>query len=150
MNDNGKPKAPVEVKIQDVIALTARLAQLLAEEVDLLGDMKVSKIEALQQEKLFLVGALDVQRRMLDKHPHLLDAIPSQEKLHLKEVVEVFNRILKENHRKLLLAKEVNHKIVQAITDVVRQSTRSRVYNGKGSTPAGAFGTLSVTLNRMI
>ena len=42
-----------EFRIQDVVMLTARLAQLLAEEVDLLGDMKVKKIEALQQEKIY-------------------------------------------------------------------------------------------------
>jgi predicted nucleotidyltransferase len=47
-------KITPELKIQDVITLTARLAQLLAEEVDLLGEMKVQKIEALQKEKLFM------------------------------------------------------------------------------------------------
>ncbi len=138
------------IKVQDVITLTARLAQLLAEEVDLLSEMKVSKIEALQQEKLFLVNALDAQRRLLDKHPHLLEAIPSQDKQDLREVVEVFNDILEENHRKLLLAKEVNHKIVEAITAVVREQTASKVYDGKGYAGAAPFETLSVTLNKTI
>ena len=138
------------IKIQDIITLTARLAQLLAEEVDLLTDMKVHKIEALQQEKLFLVSALDAQRKMVDKHPHLLETIPSQDKHDLQEVVNVFNDILEENHRKLLLAKEINHRIVKAITAVVKQNSLSRVYDGKGVTGCAPYDTLSVTLNKKI
>lgn len=139
-----------EIKVQDIISLTARLAQLLAEEVDLLGEMKVSKIEALQQEKIFLTNALAAQRKLLDKHPHLVDTIPSQDKHDLEEVVNVFNNILEENHRKLLLAKEINHKIVQAITSVVKENTLSRVYDGRGTTNAAPFATLSVTLNKQV
>lgn len=146
------PQAPAtpKIKIQDVITLTARLAQLLAEEVDLLNEMKVSKIEALQQEKLFLTNALDAQRKLVQKHPHLLESIPSQDKQDLKEVVDVFNHILEENHKKLQMAKEVNHRIVQAITTVVKQSTLSRVYDGKGTTGAAPYETLSVTLNKKV
>ena len=139
-----------ELKIKDVITLTARLAQLLAEEVDMLGDLKVAKIEALQQEKLFLVNALDAQRKILDKHPNLVETIPSQDKKDLEEVVKVFNNILEENHTKLLIAREVNHKIVQAITDVVKQKSMSRVYDGRGVTGVAPFETLSVTLNKHI
>lgn len=138
------------LKIQDVITLTARLAQLLAEEVDLLGDMKVSQIEALQQEKLFLVSALEAQRKLVDRHPHLLETIPSQDKKDLEEVVEVFNNILEENHRKLLMAKEVNHKIVEAITAVVKENSQSHVYGMKGTANNVPFETLSVTLNKTI
>ncbi len=126
------------------------MAQLLAEEVDLLGEMKVAKIEALQQEKLWLVGALDAQRKLIDKHPHLAETIPSQDRRDLEEVVEVFNNILEENHRKLLIAKEVNHRIVQAITTVVKQNTLSRVYDGKGFTGSAPYETLSVTLNKRV
>jgi hypothetical protein len=143
----GEVKRDVDVKA--IITVTARLAQLLAEEVDLLSEMKVSKIEALQQEKLFLVGALDAQRKLIDKHPELTESIPSQDKKDLQEVVEVFNNILEENHRKLLLAKEINHKVVQAITSVVKESTQSQAYDGQGLTGA-AYDTLSVTLNQTI
>jgi hypothetical protein len=142
-------KAP-QIQVQDVITLTARLAQLLAEEVDLLTEMKVSKIEALQQEKLFLTSALEAQRKLLEKHPHLTETIPSRDKEDLQRVVEVFNDILEENHHKLLLAREVNHKIVEAITDVVKQSTRSNVYDGRGNSGFSPYESLSVTLNKRI
>lgn len=141
---------PPQIKVQDVITLTARLAQLLAEEVDLLGDMKVSKIEALQQEKIFLTNALQAHRKLIDKHPHLIDTIPSRDKKDLEDVVEVFNNILEENHRKLLLAKEVNHKIVQAITNVVKDVNRRKSYDDRGVSGVAPFETFSVTLNQTI
>jgi len=150
MATEAKKPEPPKLKVQNIITLTARLAQLLAEEVDLLSVMQVAKIKSLQQEKLFLVNALDAQRKLIDKHPNLLETIPSQDKHDLKEVVEVFNNILAENHRKLLLAKEVNHRIVQAITDVVMKNTRRMAYNGKGKTGAAPYETLSVTLNERI
>lgn len=138
------------VQTQDVVTLTARLAQLLAEEVDMLSEMKISKIEALQQEKLFLTSALEAQRKQLEKHPGLSESIPSQDRSDMQAVFDVFNDILAENHRKLLLAKEVNHKIVQAITNVVKQSTQSSAYNNLGNTGAAPYETLSVTLNKHI
>ena len=144
------PASQPKLNVQDVITLTARLAQLLAEEVDMLGEMKVSKIESLQQEKIFLVNALDAQRKLIEKTPHLLETIPSQDKTDLQEVVAVFNDILEENHRKLLMAKEVNHKIVQTITQVVKENTASRAYDDKGYNGSAPFETLSVTLNKTV
>ncbi len=138
------------LKMQDVITLTARLAQLLAEEVDLLGDMKIKKIEALQQEKIFITNALEAQRKLIERHPYMLGSIPSRDKADLESVAAVFEDILEENHRKLLMAKEINHKVVQAITDVVKETTQSRTYNGSGYAGIAAFNTLSVTLNKTI
>jgi len=145
-----KPIAQTKIKMKDVITLTARLAQVLAEEVDLLSAMKVPKIEALQREKIFLTNALETQRRLIDKHPNLVETIPSQDKEDMKKVVDVFNNILEENHRRLLVAKEINHKIVQAITDVVKKSTLSRVYDVHGLTGPAPYETLSVTLNKRV
>ena len=145
-------EAPKEqaLRVQDVVTLTARLAQILAEEVDLLGEMKVSKIADLQKEKLFLISALEAQKKLLDKKPHLAETIPSQDKQDLKEVMDVFNDILEENHHKLKVAKKVNEKIVQAITSVVRDSTKSASYSGKGTNGSAPFQTLSITLNETI
>ena len=149
---NQQPRTPFqpELKIQDVITLTARLAQLLAEEVDLLGTMKLKQVEKLQHEKIFITNALEAQRKLLDKHPGLMDTIPSQDKADLQSVVDVFNNILKENHRKLLLAKEVNHKIVSAIKEVVRDHTTSKTYSGDGMTHFASYETISVTLDSKV
>jgi hypothetical protein len=139
-----------KINIQDVITLTARLAQVMAEEVDLLDAMKVSKIEALQQEKLFLANALEAQKKLVDKHPNFSETIPSQDKKDLQEVVDIFNTILEENHRKLRIAKEINHQMVRAITDVVKENTQSRAYDHQGINGPAPFETLSITLDKRI
>lgn len=139
-----------ELRIQDVITLTARLAQLLAEEADYLGLLKLKEVEKLQHEKIFITNALEAQRRLIDKHPGLVDTIPSQDKHELQKVVDVFNNILAENHRKLLLAKEVNHKIVGAIKEVVRDHTANKTYNGNGATHYATYQTMSVTLDNRV
>jgi len=149
MNTHTQTLEP-KINIPDVITLTARLAQIMAEEVDLLAAMKVAKIEALQKEKLFLINALESQRKLVNKHPGFSESIPSQDRNDLQEVVNIFDTILEENHRKLLAAKEVNHKIVQAITAVVKDNTRSRAYDSDATQGIAPFETLSVTLNKTI
>ena len=124
--------------------------KLLAQEVDLLNEMKVSKIETLQHEKIFLTNALDAQRKFLEQNPHIKERITPQEKTDMEKISVVFRSVLEENHKKLLLAKEVNFQVVRAIRDVVKENTQSRTYNGSGYTGAAAFSTLSVTLNKMI
>jgi hypothetical protein len=90
---------------------------------------------------------LEAQKKLLARHPHLRETIPAQDNEDLKRVVEVFNNILAENHRKLLLAKEVNHKIVSAIKEVVRDHTTSKTYGDDGMTHYAPFETLSITLD---
>lgn len=143
-------QADKEIRIQDVVTLTARLAQILAEEVDLLNEMKVSKIADLQKEKLFLISSLEAQKKRLKENPGFSETIPSRDKQDLQEVIHVFNDILEENNHKLKVARKVNEKIVQAITSVVRDSTKSAAYGRQGTNGSSPFSSLSVTLNETI
>ncbi len=142
--------APPPFRLSDVSMLTARLAQILAEEVDLLGAMKISQIDALQKEKLFLINALEAQKKLLARHPSAMDTIPSQDKDEFETLTEVFNDILGENHRKLQLAKEVNQYVVKAITRVVNEHATSRYYDGLGTRSPRSTEVLSVTLNKTV
>lgn len=150
MQTQNTTNAPTQLNMQDVMTLTARLAQLLAEEADLLGAMKMKEIEKLQHEKLFLTNAIEAQRKLIDKNPHLVETIPAVDKEDMRRLVEVFNNILAENHRKLLLAKEVNHQIVTAIKNVVKDHTASKTYSLDGITHQRPYETLSITLDKVI
>ena len=147
-HSNSPIAAPQAIDVAGIASLTARLAQVLAEEADLLAAMKVKQIDALQKEKLFLINALETQRKMIDRHPHLLEAIPSRDKDDLQGIAEVFKDILAENHRRLSVAREMNRKVVETITQVVKESSMSSVYGDRGN--PGALGTsaLSVTYNQ--
>lgn len=145
-----RAKKPFAINGKDIITLTARLAQLLAEEVDLLKDMKVKKIEALQDEKLFLTEALEAHKKILKRQPELSDSIPSRDKKDLAAVVDVFEDILVENHRRLQMAKEVNQQVVGAIREVVTDTARSKYYDNGGISQIAPYESLSVTLNETI
>ena len=150
MPANGPTKKAVMIDAKDLSMLTARLAQVLAEEVDLLKASKVSDIAKLQEEKLFLIDALEVHKTILKQRPELLDTIPSRDKHDLKQVVDIFEEILRENHQRLLVAKEINEQVVKAISEVVAEKSRKPYYGKHGVTESGVFEHHSVTLNQQV
>lgn len=138
------------VKVGDVIALTARLAQILAEEADHLESMKISKVADLQHEKIMLTNALDVIKKQVAKHPQLLAEMDEQDREDLTQVITVFHQILEENYKRLNMARAVNQRIVEAITDVVRDQSLKDSYDHKGQSQKPVTQSLSVTLNEKI
>ncbi len=138
-----------ELNVPNILAMTARLAQVMAQEADLLAAMKISEIEPLQKEKNTLARALEAQLKKLRQYPELRDAINDDEQEDLRELIGVFNEIRDENMRRLLSAKEVNQKVVEAITEVVNEQNRKPTYTEDGANDT-LFDSLSVTLNKTI
>lgn len=143
-------KAIVPFTLKDVIAVTARLAQLLAQEVDLLNEMRVKDIEKVQDEKQRLTRSLVLMRRELDRRPDLLKSEDPEDMQVFKQVAEIFEHVLHENNRKLMLAKEINHRVVQAISDVVQEETMRAGYNKRGMNSRQLHATPSISLNQTI
>lgn len=139
-----------ELQVADLIALTARLAQVLAQEADLLEAMQVGKIADLQDEKQALVGALDSVKKQLAKRPHLLRQMGAEEREDLAQVVGVFHAVLEENYRRLSMARAVNQKIVEAITEVIQENTRNEVYDRKGTSGKPVVDSVSITLDKQV
>jgi hypothetical protein len=81
------------VRAEDIVMLTARLAQLLAEEADHLEQMQVTKIAALQKEKMLLTNALELIKKKLPKDGSFQAALTQEERDDLQNVVTVFNEI---------------------------------------------------------
>ena len=137
------------IDVESIIALTARLAHVLAREADLLAEMKVSEMEGLQKEKLQLLEALEAHKKFVDRNPQLLDDLSDDECLELAQIIEVFQTVMRENHRRLLIAREVNRKVVQAISDTVKEAARGSSYDGQGHRGSSHDG-MSMSLNQTI
>ncbi len=137
------------VDVESVITLTARLAQVLAEEADLLAEMRVREIEGLQKEKLQLLEALEAQKRFIDRNPEVLAYVSDEDCLELAQIIEIFQTVMKENHRRLLIAREVNKKVVEAIAEVMADAAKNGMYDKKGM-PERVDGSLSMSLNQTI
>lgn len=136
--------------VNDITSITARLAEVLAKEADLLEAMKVGAIEGLQQEKMLLTHALDASHKYFKKHPELLDEADPEDVEDLEEVISVFEEVKRENFRRLSMARTVNQRIVQAITDIVNEKRSKTAYNKKGKTAQPEVGNVHVSLNEKV
>lgn len=140
---------PNKLDVDSIIALTARLANVLAQEADLLSQMRVREIEKLQKEKLLLIEALEAQKRHIERNPQLLHTINDEEALEMAQIIEIFHKIMVENHHRLLVAKEVNQKVVEAIADVVNEAASSGFYDKSGKAENSSK-PISVSINKTI
>lgn len=140
---------PQSINMENVMALIARLAQILALEVDHLEEMNVKGIDPLQNEKKWLTKAVELQLKRVQKYPYLLEEISEDDREDFRDLISVFNEIKRENYRRLMSAKVVNERVVQAITDVVNEHNRKPNYDGKGL-PESKIDSVSVTLNEEV
>jgi flagellar biosynthesis/type III secretory pathway chaperone len=146
----GGVKSRTPIKLPDMIAIVARLAQLLAEEVDCLDEMRITDIEALQEEKRRLGRTLELMKREVDRRPELQETFAAEDVEVFHDVSAIFDEVLQENHRKLLVAKEINFRVVQAISDVVKEEAVRHGYNQRGKTGAMRDVAASISLNKTI
>ena len=137
------------IDIEAVGNLTMRLAQLLAEEVDLLENMKVKDIAPLQEEKLRLVHALERQRAILDHHPELMNGMTEEQREYLAQIIGIFDQVLRENHRRLRVARDVNLAIVGAIQDAIQEHSNRGVYSVRGTAMHDTT-PVSLSLNNIV
>ncbi len=134
-----------QVRAEDIITLTARLAQVLAEEADYLEKMQVSKIAPLQKEKILLSNALALIKKQLPKDGSFMDMLEPEEAESLRDVITVFNEVLEESYTKLSMARAVNQRVVEAITEAVKETAGQDAYDGSGN--AGAHGSDAMPLS---
>lgn len=139
-----------QVRVEDIITLTARLAQVLAAEADFLEKMQVGKIADLQKEKIMLTNALALIKKQLPQDESFLSTLEAEQVQSLKEVITVFNVILEENYTRLNTARMVNQRVVEAVTEVVREHTQQDAYDDKGKMNSAASESMPISLNKKI
>jgi hypothetical protein len=131
-----------------LVLLVSRLAQVLGREVDMLENMNIKGLSTLQHEKLALVDALEKQKKLLSRRPHLLKELDEEERENLAELLHIFDVVVQENHNRLLVAKEVNQLVVDAIMDVAHENLRNGLYNDKGN--HASENGMALSINRAI
>ncbi|MBN8530426.1 MAG: hypothetical protein J0L97_00990 [Alphaproteobacteria bacterium] len=117
-----------------LITVTARLAQLLAEEADLLREMKIKELDKLKEEKLRLVNAMERQQKLMKDNPQIAATFSAEDKERIMQVMKLFREVRDEGFHRLTVAREVNRIMMQAIHDVVAESRAKVFYDKKGST----------------
>jgi hypothetical protein len=115
--------------MSQIIELTIRLGQLLAQEVMHLRAMEISAVEKLQKEKARLTAALEKIEREVTQAP---PSFTREEKEEYLSVHSAFQEILKENQRHLFVAREINAQIVGVIRESRLNEESTPVYTQKG------------------
>jgi hypothetical protein len=138
--------------LSDIVSVNNALAQLLAEETALVGDMQISKVGELQERKLKLTSLLERYTRYFIKNREKFANITAQEIAALKASEENLQKEMKKNYEKLLVARAVNQAIVTCVTGIFAKKAGNTLYNASGAMykTARFHAPMSMTLNRMI
>lgn len=120
--------------IASLVALTARLIDLMGREIELLRAMRPREIEGLQADKASLARSYAEMVHQLSADPARLKALEPVVRDELMRVTERFEAAVAENARALKSASEANARLVRAIVDAAeRQLPRAEGYTRAGN-----------------
>lgn len=150
MQPQTQTNTPEGLSADDVITLVARLAQVMAESTDLLRAGEIDAMKPFEDEKVRLVTVLEKQKAYLKQHPEISGGYTPEQQQSLKDVFQVMEHVRDEHYRELMLAKEINGKVMEAIAECVDEAQRDARYqfNGAGNPPFEP--PASVTLNKKV
>ena len=120
--------------VTDLIAVTARLVDLMVREIESLRAMRPRDIEALQADKAMLIRAYTTLIQELKGTPDLLQSIEPVVRDELKQLGKRFKEAVAENARALRSAAEANSRLVKAIAS----AAEGRLPQAAGYTATGA------------
>ena len=140
--------AAMALSLEDLIDITEQLADLLDEESEYLRLMQIKNIPALSEEKMKLTQMLEFYQRAFEANPDLFKGADEAMKRRFKAINTEFNAIVQENFRLNAVARTVNGRVVQAITDAVFENQRPNTYNKQGTANSATSLTMSLNLNQ--
>ena len=127
--------------ITNLVAVTARLIDLMGREIDLLRAMKPREIDELQDEKSTLARRYADAVQQLSSEPERLASVAPGVRDELKRATERFEVAVAENARALRSASEANARLIKAIVEAAEgQIPRAEGYTPTGGTAARLVG----------
>lgn len=142
-------------QLDDLIAITNRLIDLMGKEIEMLRSMRPQDIGALQKDKVNLALAYERHMQELRDDPSLLAAAGPDIKAELKRITGRFQEVLDENESAIKAVKSVSEKLLTAIANAVtEQRGNAAAYSKDGAINANAGGpgakTVPVALNEQL
>ena len=139
--------------ITNLVAVTARLIDLMGREIDLLRAMKPREIDELQGEKSELARRYASAVEQLSSEPARLASVAPVVRDELRRATERFEAAVAENARALRSASEANARLIKAIVEAAEgQIPRAEGYTPTGGTAARLVGprgrAVALTINQ--
>ena len=136
------------MSVNELMDITLRLSDLLAEESALIDAMRFKELPRLHEEKMKLTTVLETYQQVIAADPSFVKRADekTREELLLRTDDLAFN--VEDNFRKVSVARAVNQRVMQAIADVVNEQHRPGTYGRNGQTTSTQDLALSVNLNQ--
>ena len=121
-------------RVNDLIVITNRLADLLTRENDALGNRKYSKINEILDEKVTLGRVYESRIMGLTDDPAALKEVDADLRDQLRSLGEKVNGLIEENAQLLKIGIEANRRVVNMIAEAVKASVPSAgTYSANGA-----------------
>jgi hypothetical protein len=142
-------------RANELIDVTESLTAVIERESDLLKELRVKEIGALQQEKTSLSGLYEIRIREAVQEPELFKAVDPGTRSRLRIASEAFERYARRNANALRAALEMNTRMVNTIAKLAtRQQVQPSGYGADGSRPRvarkQAHSVMPMTLNQQL
>lgn len=139
---------PADMDVYELITVTAELMAVLEREIEFLKKMQINEVGKLQEEKQALTKRMEQFRAVIAARPELIRALDEASRDELAEITEAFHYVLAENLRRTAVARAVNQRVVQAITEVVTEKQHVGTYTKYGTSAAPSDLSVSFNLNQ--
>ena len=135
--------------LNELVVVLDRLEQVLETETDCLQLMRMNEAGALLEEKTRLSESYERLQTSLAADPTPFKLLTAGQRQGLRDMLDRFRRVLVDNERAILAAKEVGERVIKTIIDAVKQDRLTNAgYSKEGVLSAGAkYGAKAVTLS---
>lgn len=142
---------PLE-QVTVLMTLMKRLAQVMDHERTILGSMRLDALPDLQDEKLALAEAYEIELGRLRCSPEALAALEPHVREQLHDAMRGFQECVTANLTALLAAQKVVEGVLRNIGDSLARSAGSLTYGARGQSDRGEPGgqVISVAFDRRL
>ncbi len=133
--------------LDDLMDVTARLADVLEEETNYLRRMEIDAMAKLQDKKIELTLMLESYQKLLKAQPDMLKSADADKLKEFAELSEDLTAVVEENFRRTAVARAVNQRVVNTIIETMSETNRPGTYNSAGHSNLKQDMSLSFNLN---
>ena len=122
-------------RVNDLIVITGRLAQLLERENDALLNKRSQELNEILDEKVTLGRVYETRIMGLTEEPEMLKEVDPELRERLQGIGHKVNDLIEKNAKLLKVAIEANRRVVNMIAEAVKASVPSAgTYSRTGAT----------------
>ena len=142
------PDVLMAFDVEELMATTLQLSQVMERESELLTAMCIPELAPLQPQKIELTQKLEAYQAVIRTRPEILREMPETTREKLMAMTHQFGQIMADHLRRIMVARSVNGKVVQAIFDAIAEQQQVPTYGKDGVSGGVTPPPISITYNQ--